>query len=220
VKQWSEDNPKAALLTQKRTAIVAAARQAFLESGYSQTSMDAIAEFAAVSVKTIYRHFENKDELFSAVMQAVCDDNGVPSGEKNVASLALRFPWFDDASIQGLTAGGKEYLDHVLSEEQLSLYRVVTQDAHRFPELGRRYHMEVVGGRTEIFVKYIERCARANRWKVKSPRNAGSVFEAMLRAGVFEEVLHGINTFEKKDVAAHARSAASVMWNLMQAKIL
>jgi AcrR family transcriptional regulator len=71
VKQWSEENPKAALMEQKRMAIVAAARQAFLDSGYSETSMDGIAEAAKVSVKTIYRHFENKDELFSAVMQAV-----------------------------------------------------------------------------------------------------------------------------------------------------
>jgi AcrR family transcriptional regulator len=220
VKQWSEDNPKAALMKQKRTSIVTAARRAFLDSGYSQTSMDAIAEFADVSVKTIYRHFENKDELFSAVMQAVCHDNGVPSGEQNVASLALRYPWFDDASLQGLTAGGKEYLNHVLSEEQLSLYRVVTRDAHRFPELARRYQREVVSGRTEIFVKYIDHCARTNKWKVKSPRNAGTAFEALLRAGLFEEVLHGLRTLEKKEVTAHARSVASVMWKLIQAEVL
>jgi AcrR family transcriptional regulator len=220
VKQWSEDNPKAALMEQKRTAIVAAARQAFLDSGYAQTSMDGIAELAEVSVKTIYRHFENKDELFSAVMQAVCHDNGVPSGEQDVASLALRYPWFDDASVQGLMAGGKEYLDHVLSDEQLSLYRVVTRDAHRFPELGRRYQKEVVSGRTEIFVKYIDRCARTNKWKVKSPRSAGNVFEALLRAGLFEEVLHGIGTCEKKDIVAHARSVANVMWKLMQVEVL
>jgi AcrR family transcriptional regulator len=220
VKHWSGDNPKAALMEQKRTAIVAAARRAFLESGYSQTSMDAIAELAKVSVKTIYRHFKNKDELFSAVMQAVCHDHGVPSGEHNVASLALRYSWFDDASMQGLAAGGKEYLDHVLSEEQLSLYRVVTRDAHRFPELGRRYQREVVSGRTGIFVRYIDRCAGTNKWKVKSPQNAGNVFEALLRAGLFEEVLHGISTFEKKDIAAHTRSVASVMWKLLQAEIL
>ena len=220
MKQWSEDNPKAALMEQKRSAIVAAARQAFLDSGYAQTSMDGIAELADVSVKTIYRHFENKDELFSAVMQAVCNDNGVPAGEQNVASLALRDPWFDDASVQGLTAGGKEYLDHVLSDEQLSLYRVVTRDAHRFPELGGRYQKEVVSGRIEIFVKYIERCARTNKWKVKSPRNAGNVFEALLRAGLFEEVLHGIRTLEKKDIVAQARSVANVMWKLMQIEIL
>jgi len=220
VKQWSENNPKAALMEQKRSAIVAAARRAFLDSGYAQSSMDGIAELAKVSVKTIYRHFENKDELFSAVMQAVCRENGVPSGEQDVASLALRYPWFDDASVQGLTAGGKEYLDHVLSDEQLSLYRVVTQDAHRFPELGRRYQKEVVSGRAEIFVKYIDRCARTNKSKVKSPRDAGNLFEALLRAGLFEEVLHGMRTFERKDIVAHARSVANMMWKLMQAEVL
>ncbi|HTG15866.1 MAG TPA: TetR/AcrR family transcriptional regulator [Blastocatellia bacterium] len=218
MKQWSEDNPKAALMEQKRTAIVAAARRAFLESRYSQTSMDGIAEAAEVSVKTIYRHFENKDELFSAVMQAVCGDNGIPFGEQNVAALVLRYPWFDDASVQGLTAGGVEYLNHVLSDEQLLLYRVVTRDAHRFPELGRRYHREIVSGRTKIFVKYIDRCARTNKWKVKNPQNAGNVFEALLRAGIFEEALHGIGVFDKRDVVAHSRSVASTMWRLIRAE--
>jgi AcrR family transcriptional regulator len=220
VKQWSEENPKAVLMEQKRAAIVAAARRAFLDGGYSQTSMDGIAEAAKVSVKTIYRHYENKDELFSAVMQAVCGDNGIPSEEQNVAALALRYPWFEDASVQGLTAGGIEYLNHVLSEEQLSLYRVVTRDAHRFPELGRRYHGEVVSGRTEIFVKYIDRCARSKKWKVTNLRNAGNVFEALLRAGIFEELLHGIRVFEKRIVVAHSRSVASTMWDLLQAQIL
>jgi TetR/AcrR family transcriptional repressor of mexJK operon len=207
-------------MEQKRAAIVAAARKAFLDGGYSQTSMDCIAEAAEVSVKTIYRHYENKDELFSAVMQAVCGDNGIPSGEQNVAALVLRYPWFDDASVQGLTAGGIEYLNHVLSDEQLSLYRVVTRDAHRFPELGRRYHRELVSGRSKIFVQYLDRCAHANKWKLRNPRNAGNVFEALLRAGIFEELLHGIRVFEKRNVVAHSRSVASAMWRLLRAEVL
>ena len=220
MKQWSEENPKAALMEEKRAAIVAAARKAFLEGGYSQTSMDGIAEAAEVSVKTIYRHYENKDELFSAVMQTVCGDNGIPPGEQNVAALALRYRWFDDASVQGLMAGGIEYLNHVLSDEQLSLYRVVTRDAHRFPELGRRYHKEVVSGRSKIFVEYVDRCARTNKLKLKNAQNAGNVFEGLLRAGIFEELLHGIRVFERRDVVAHCRSVASVMWNLLQTQIL
>ena len=40
-------------MERKRAAIVAAARQAFLENGYAQASMDRIAESAEVSVKTI-----------------------------------------------------------------------------------------------------------------------------------------------------------------------
>jgi hypothetical protein len=122
--------------------------------------------------------------------------------------------------VQGLTAGGIEYLNHVLSEEQLSLYRVVTRDAHRFPELGLRYHRQVVSGRTEIFVKYIDRCARTNKWKVKNPRNAGNIFEALLRAGIFEELLHGIRVLEKRNAVAHSRSVAGTMWDLLQAQIL
>jgi len=220
MKQWAEDNPKAALMERKRTDIVTAAKRAFLDTGYAQTSMDAIAGYAQVSVKTIYRHFENKDELFSAVMQAVCHDNETPSGKQSADSLALRYPWFEDASVQGLTAAGKEYLDHVLSMEQLSLYRVVTRDAHRFPELGQRYHDEVMNGRSEIIVKYVDHCARINRRKIKNSRHVGNVFEALLRAGLFEDVLHGIRTLEKADITAHARSAATVMWKLMQAEIL
>jgi AcrR family transcriptional regulator len=53
-----------------RAAILGAARKNFLQSGYSDASMDGIADAAGVSVKTIYGHFKNKKELFSAVMQA------------------------------------------------------------------------------------------------------------------------------------------------------
>jgi AcrR family transcriptional regulator len=60
--------------------------------------MDRIAESAAVSVKTIYRHFENKDELFSAVMQAACRaDNSIPAERGDDASPAAIFTWFEES---------------------------------------------------------------------------------------------------------------------------
>ena len=72
VKTWSADNPKAALMARKRAAIVDAALAAFLGAGYAEASVNAIAASAGVSIKTLYRHFESKDELFAAVMQAAC----------------------------------------------------------------------------------------------------------------------------------------------------
>jgi AcrR family transcriptional regulator len=57
-------------MERKRTAIVAAAQETSLQGGYSQASMDGIADAAGVSVKTIYGHFKDKKELFSAVMHA------------------------------------------------------------------------------------------------------------------------------------------------------
>jgi len=72
VKTWSDDNPKAALMSRKRAVIVDAALRAFLENGYAESSVNRIAKEAGVSIKTLYRHFESKDDLFSAVMEAAC----------------------------------------------------------------------------------------------------------------------------------------------------
>jgi TetR/AcrR family transcriptional repressor of mexJK operon len=220
MKKWSADNPKAALMEQKRTAIVAAARESFLESGYSQASMDGIARLAGVSVKTIYGHFENKRELFSAVMRAACLAESAPDALQDEAALSARFPWFTDATERGLAEAGREYLRHLLSTEQLALYRVVTRDADRFPELGVQYQKDVVAGRTDILMKYLGRAAQTNKWRLTGMHQASTVYEALLRAGLFEEVLHGIRHPEPRAITRHACSAADVMWKLMEAGIL
>ena len=220
MKNWSADNPKAALMEQKRSAIVAAARESFLESGYSQASMDGIARAAGVSVKTIYGHFENKKELFSAVMRAACIAEGAPWGAQDETALSARFPWFADPTESGLMEAGKEYLRHLLSKEQVDLYRVVTRDADRFPELGVEYQRDVVAGRTDILTKYLGRTARINKWILGSAKKASVVYEALLRADLFEEVLHGLRSPEPRAITRQAQSAASMMWRLMKASIL
>jgi len=208
-------------MERKRAAIVAAARQAFLENGYAEASMDRIAESAAVSVKTIYRHFENKDELFSAVMQAACRaDSSIPTERADDASLASRFPWFEEGPKRGLAAAGRDYLRHLFSAEQLALYRVVTRDAHRFPELGRRYEKEVVATRTKIMSQYLSRWAPVQNWRIKNPDRASSVFAALLRAGVFEEVLHGLRIPEERTIEQQARSAAELFSKLLELRTL
>ena len=53
----------------KRQSILEAAAGLFLEHGFSQTSMDLVANTAGVSKQTVYSHFNNKDALFSAVIE-------------------------------------------------------------------------------------------------------------------------------------------------------
>ncbi len=45
-----------------------AARHAFGRVGYVQASIETIAADAGVSTRTIYNHFDNKEQLFSAVL--------------------------------------------------------------------------------------------------------------------------------------------------------
>ena len=203
------------MIAEKDRLIVLSAREHFLRDGFAGTSMDAIARSAAVSVKTIYSHFANKDELFSKVMVATCTDyllsNELPSNEV----LAETFAWFGVTTQRGLMEAGLEYLRHLLSEEQLALYRVVTRDADRFPELGQHYQKNVARGRTGILIAYLKGIARRRSWAKRDATHDAALYEALLRGGLYEEVLHGVVTPSLEGIKKQARSAAKTMWKLL-----
>lgn len=217
LRRWSSSNPKASLMSRKRFAIVRAARQAFLEGGYAETSMDSIAKAAGVGIKTVYRHFEDKDELFSAVMQAACNPEGFDpvSGRWKEREDEPERPWFSKPPHSALVAAGIEYLHHLLSDEQLALYRVVTRDAHSFPELGRRYQKQVIERAHEVFLRYLARWIPVEKWKIRDKRGAAEAFAALLRAGVFEKALYGLDRASETEITTHARAAAVKMLILL-----
>ncbi|MHA6626630.1 TetR/AcrR family transcriptional regulator [Pseudonocardia sichuanensis] len=57
----------------KRAAILVAAEELFVSSGYELTSVDAIAARAGVSKRTVYDHFGDKESLFRSVLVRVND---------------------------------------------------------------------------------------------------------------------------------------------------
>lgn len=208
-KTWSDDNPKAALMARKRALIVEAALSAFLEAGYAEASVNRIAAQAGVSIKTLYRHFESKDDLFSAVMQAAC--GRAPAGEDG----AEEPPWFLLPPAQALPAAGLDYLRHVLSPEQLALYRVVARDAHRFPELGRRYLEMTAGRRDALFAAYLERWSGPQGRAAGQGQQAAQVFAALLKARLFDEALLGLHLPNEQEIASQALGAAQTMLRLL-----
>jgi AcrR family transcriptional regulator len=216
-KAATKDHSKAAMIAEKDRQIVLSAREHFLRDGFAGASMDAIAGSAGVSVKTIYSHFANKDELFSKVMVAACTDHLLSKDLPPDEVLAEQFAWFGEANLPGLMKAGIEYLRHLLSEEQLALYRVVTRDADRFPELGQHYQTNVARGRTGILIAYLKSVARQRSWANRDATRDASLYEALLRAGLFEEVLHGLITINSDAIQKQARSAANTMWRFLSA---
>jgi TetR/AcrR family transcriptional repressor of mexJK operon len=216
VKTWNDDHPKAALMERKRAAVVDAARQLFLASGYAQTSMDRVAEKAEVAITTVYRHFNSKDDLFSAVMQMACEmvaPELLAAG--NDADSATVFPWFTKPPKTALPLAGIDYLTRVFDPQQMDLYRVVARDASDFPELGRRYRRETVERRNRFFVEYLNHWRRSEGWKIRDPSHAAEVFAALLRAPLFEEAIHGGKLPTQKAIALQAKRAASCLLVLL-----
>ena len=206
---------KAELIAEKDRAIVLAARENFLRDGFAGASMDAIAKSAGVSVKTIYGHFSNKDELFSKVMVGACTDNLFAGDIPSEEGLGQRFGWFSKATQQGLFEAGKEYLRHLLSEEELALYRAVTRDAARFPELGRQYQQTIARGRTGILIAYLRSIFREREWTKRDAVQDAATYEGLLRASIFEDALHGLSNASSDAIEQHAMLASRTMWRLL-----
>jgi AcrR family transcriptional regulator len=211
-KTWSADNPKAALMARKRAVIVDAALKAFLEAGYAEASVNHIAAAAGVSIKTLYRHYESKDELFSAVMQAACGKSPGDSDEQDEPPPN----WYALPPAEALPQAGAEYLRHVLSPDQLALYRVVARDAHRFPELGRRYQEAATGTRDAIFAGYLDLWADREGWIVRDKQTA-QMFAGLLKAGIFDEALLGLSRPSNDEIVGQAQAAAQNMLLLLHA---
>ena len=213
VKTWSADNPKAALMGRKRVAIVGAATNAFLERGYAEASVNQIAAAAGVSIKTLYRHFESKDDLFSAVMQAACGK--ISDGSEDVGDVEPPPAWYAEPPSRALPLAGEEYLRHILSADQVALYRVVIRDSHRFPEIGRRYQQLTVGNQQAKFAGYLDLWAQREGWVVQDAAAASQIFASLLKAGVFDEVLQGLRMPSGEEITVQAEQAARHMLKVL-----
>ena len=149
----------------KRDAIVAAAGHLFLEVGFENTSMDAIAEAANVSKRTVYNHFTGKDVLFGEVMMGWCKALGGPEG-----------PPASDDPADGLATFGRQMLNLVTSPMPVSLLSRLIAGRDQFPDLCQAFWRagpDRVGG---YLTEYLADLDRRGILKVDDPTLAAMQF--------------------------------------------
>lgn len=74
----------------KRAAILEAARTLFIQHGFDGVSMDQIAAGAGVSKLTVYSHFGDKENLFSAAVASYCEQQLPHALFNRAADVPLR----------------------------------------------------------------------------------------------------------------------------------
>ena len=105
----------------KKNAVVAAAKEMFLEKGYVAVNTNEIAKQAGVSVGTLYSYFKDKREIFLHIMEdcnadfrAICEKNRTAFDANDDPRITLMH--FLDTMMSALSVYGSlfhEYHTHV-----------------------------------------------------------------------------------------------------------
>ena len=185
----------------KRAAIVEAAAELFLNSGYGDVSMDAIAARAGVSKRTVYSHFSGKDALFAAVMVSHCDQAvGLDTCQLDVAK---------DPQVE-LADLGVRFLSLVTSPPAVALFRTVVAEADRFPELGRTFFASGPQRWLSTLAPYLEAQDRKGRLRVRDPEAAASNLLYMLKDPLHLRCILGVqDVVSEQEIRDHVAQAVS-----------
>lgn len=142
-------------ITRSREIILAAALEHFLADGYVGTSVDAIAETAGVSKRTVYNIYDGKEALFRAVLQEAIDT--AEAFARTSGDMAAQVGDSDDLA-EDLRELAMRQATAVLGGGIVRLRRLLIGEAERFPELASEYYARapgrVMGALAELFAAF------------------------------------------------------------------
>jgi TetR/AcrR family transcriptional regulator, mexJK operon transcriptional repressor len=167
----------------KRRTILEAATTLFLRDGYLGTSMDEIAAVAAVSKQTVYKHFADKERLFTEIVLRTVEEVSDPNYREVVN---LKDSGDVEEDLRDLARG---QLARVLQPRLLQLRRLVIGEAGRFPELGRVFYERGPARTVTALAAAFERLAGRGVLRLDDPLLAAAHFNWLIMAIPLNEAM-------------------------------
>jgi AcrR family transcriptional regulator len=184
-----EDQPTS--VNGKREQILQGAMRVFLHYGYAKTSMDRVATTAGVSKQTIYSHFQDKEGLFTALIERV-------TIRRFQIELGLEsYQTTSTLPLQGepallLRKLAEIFLHKMSDEEYLSFIRLVIAESARFPQLAKLYSCTVIQRGCQSLSHYFQAHPELN---IPDTEATARIFLGSLMSFVLsQEILHGKHT--------------------------
>ncbi|MBX4863444.1 TetR/AcrR family transcriptional regulator [Rhizobium sophorae] len=189
----------------KQAAIVGAAAEVFLSTGYAGASMDEIASRSGVSKQTVYKHFSSKEALFVAVLTQMMGeaDTAVHTGLPQVENRAQLEAYLLDYAVRQLTI--------VLTPGLMQLRRLVIAEAQRFPELAKLLYARGPARALEVMGSAFEQLAGMNLLQFSDAAVAASQFNWLVMADPVNRVMMLGNAAipTKQEIHRHAEAAVA-----------
>ena len=130
-----------------REHILYAAKEVFLEMGFERASMDVIASRAETSKRTLYAHFENKENLYLTIIELI----------REMALSKLKTPSdYSEDPAEALVLFCGRYLEGLLFTWTVRMCRMIASESERFPEGAARYFEVIFTAPQERLSAYLK----------------------------------------------------------------
>ena len=162
------------------------ATEVFLEKGFDSASIGEMANRARASKGTYYSRYPTKELLFAAIIKRRADS----------IEAELQNTVRNDRDLEtGLRMFAERLLVVVLADETIRLDRVLSMEAHRFPELGKLFYESGPGRVEDAFATYLREKVSQGILSVPNPKLAAEQFIDLV-----------IGTFQRRAVLGIERS--------------
>jgi AcrR family transcriptional regulator len=165
--QVAQEQPAAAASPRER--ILAAARKIFLDGPPEHATMDAVAQEAGMSKKTIYREFKSQLELLAALLS----ENVADMGEFSAPTPR------DDIEIElyGLVM---RLVGHMTSPRSIALFRLIVSEVRRYPELMQQQHKQPRGLPRQVIAEWLSSPVVRAKYHIEDAEEAAAMLLGMV----------------------------------------
>ena len=183
----------------KDREIIEAATAAFIAKGYDGTSMEEIATKAGASKQTVYKHFTDKETLFTEVVEATASQtNDIVESVTMLLSEAK----FMEGGLQQLA---RRMTAALMDDELLKLRRLIIANADRIPQLGRSWYEKGFERMLASVASCFQKLTSRGLLQTSDPLLAAShLFGMLLWIPMNEAMFTGRNPRSKADLERHA----------------
>lgn len=152
---------------ERRNHILDIAHEAFMQDGYSGTSMSRIAQALGGSKTTLYNYFASKKELFVAVSDREC--------AKLLDQIFVVAEAAGDFRTR-VVALARRTITAMVDDHSIASLRLIVAESGRFPEVGHAAHELGLERGLERLADYFRRAIAAGDMRAADPHLAAEQF--------------------------------------------
>jgi TetR/AcrR family transcriptional repressor of mexJK operon len=189
--------------------ILAAAEALFMEQGYGATTIEQIAGRIGATKRTVYVRFTDKAGLFHAVVKRVLD-----ARRPDLKTIGT-----DRSVDERLSDMALRVLSYVLDPDVVRLFRVVTAEAYRFPELNQMIEEQAARGVAWAVEQMLQEEVRLGRLVVDDTALATRLLLSLITGAPTKEAGRGLHPLSQDDRRRWVKGAVTLFLNGARATV-